>query len=448
MCIRDSINAEYMGLIKIKQKKSIKTIKNKKMKFQLIVLFLVLLSANKLNSLTCNTGEFLNANSNCQLCTSITPNCLACYDGNGTCEICKGFIPAVSGVCGCEPGLIQTYDQSSSSFTCSTAQVAQSYWTNNSWLIEQMTENLTLGDYGILYSAALGVNGGASYVCPALETIRIAVDYGIAEIYTQDKQLHALAAADVLVAIAYNSQGACFDSILNTLYSSSNLARFNYTNIKIMALIGEYHGIVINKINQFDFSTFDYRAARILMTQQQIALDNWKNYMLVYVADSGYLKSYHFSNIYIKFAGVNRSSFTSGLLTNNYVISVSSTALQKFPANQSIYFVQTVYTQDPLAGHKYSRNVVSNLETIQFYISSSYSQANSYLSSLSGNQVQLTMNMNQVLDVVLDYWNEQQGNWLMNSDQCSWNNMTATCNVTSLSVSNTYALVENQGQKQ
>ena len=40
--------------------------------------------------------------------------------------------------------------------------------------------------------------------------------------------------------------------------------------------------------------------------------------MLVYVADSGYLKTYHFSNLYIKFAGVNGTSFNSGLLTNNY----------------------------------------------------------------------------------------------------------------------------------
>ena len=49
------------------------------------MLFIVLLNANKLNSLTCNAGEFLNSNNSCQLCTSVTANCLSCADGNGTC---------------------------------------------------------------------------------------------------------------------------------------------------------------------------------------------------------------------------------------------------------------------------------------------------------------------------------------------------------------------------
>ena len=55
--------------------------------------------------------------------------------------------------------------------------------------------------------------------------------------------------------------------------------------------------------------------------------------MLDYVADAGYLKTYHFSNIYIKFGGVTGNSFSSGLLNNNYNVWVSSNALAKFPAN-------------------------------------------------------------------------------------------------------------------
>ena len=70
-----------------------------------------------------------------------------------------------------------------------------------------------------------------------------------------------------------------------------------------------------------------------MITEADISLDNWKNLMLAYVADSGYLKTYHFSNIYIKFAGLTRDSFSSGLLTNNYVVWASSTALNLIPAN-------------------------------------------------------------------------------------------------------------------
>ena len=91
---------------------------------------------------------------------------------------------------------------------------------------------------------------------------------------------------------------------------------------------------MVNKINQFDFSSYSYREASMLISQAEIALDNWKNYMLVYVADAGYLKTYHFSNLYIKFSGVSRNtSISSGLLTNNYIFSISASALANFPAN-------------------------------------------------------------------------------------------------------------------
>lgn len=71
----------------------------------------------------------------------------------------------------------------------------------------------------------------------------------------------------------------------------------------------------------------------MMITQAEISLDNWKNKMLDYVADSGYLKTYHFSNIYIKFGGIKGTSFSSGLFTDNFIVWVSSTALAKFPAN-------------------------------------------------------------------------------------------------------------------